>query len=77
MKPSEIKAGKTYKNKGAGRTTRTVVGIGNEYRPIRWQGTMGKEPDEPGVLFVDSKGRKDNLYLSSFASWAGSESERQ
>jgi hypothetical protein len=73
MKASEIKVGSTYVNKGTGRTRRTVLAIGDEYRPAIWLGAEGsKPPDEPGVRFTQ-KGINHELYLSAFASWAGSE----
>jgi len=73
MKPSDICVGKTYRNKGKGTTTRTVLAIGNEHRPRRWCGNMDTPPDGPGVLF-SQVGKPDwKLYLSSFAAWAGAE----
>jgi hypothetical protein len=68
MKPSEIRVGVTYVNRGAGRTQRTVLAIGDGYRPRQWL-SSSRPPDEPGVFF-EQKGKQDNLYLSSFASWA-------
>jgi hypothetical protein len=75
MKPSDIHKGATYRNCGAGLTTRKVIDIDNKHRP-EWNG-KGEPPDEPGVLF-ETKGRSariksQSLYLSSFASWAGAE----
>lgn len=73
MKESDIKAGKTYKNRGAGRTRRTVIAIGDEHRPKRWYGDQDKgPPNEPGVLFTQGA-VEGTLYLSMFAQWAGSE----
>ena len=77
MKPSEIKVGKTYCNRGKGYTMRTVINISDKDRPNWWYGA-GKKPDEPGVLYEQySKGKErgftDQLFLSSFASWAGKE----
>jgi len=69
MKPSQIEIGKTYKNRGAGKTTRTVIDIGDEHAPHRWFSSSPR-PDEPGVLY-EQNGRRESLYLSSFASWAG------
>ena len=72
MKPSEIQVGKTYTNRGAGRTRRTVLAIGDEYRPHEFF-SDSDPPDEPGVMF-EQKGRgQHSLYLSSFAAWAGRE----
>jgi hypothetical protein len=72
MSPQSILVGKTYANRGKGRTIRTVLGIGDEYRPTSWFSDT-TPPDEPGVYFVDNNGRHGRLYLSSFASWAGKE----
>lgn len=33
MNPKDIKVGKTYRNRGKGNTTRTVLSIGDEYKP--------------------------------------------
>jgi len=65
MKQSEIQVGVIYVNRGAGRTRRTVVAIGEEHQPP-WDGTRG---DEPGVLY-EQNGVRRVLYLSSFAKWA-------
>jgi hypothetical protein len=72
MKPSDINVGSTYKNRGAGKTTRTVLAIGDKYRPPYWSGFPGTEPTEPGVLFLQGRTRR-KLYISSFAAWAGEE----
>ena len=73
MKPSEIKVGATYVNKGAGRTKRKVLGISNELRPSVWFGNgMTEPPNEPGVEY-EQAGSVWRLYLSSFASWCGKE----
>lgn len=70
MKPSEIAAGKTYVNRGKGKTTRTVIAVGYEHRPRHFFGATA--PDEPGVLY-EQGGKRDSLYLSSFAAWARKE----
>lgn len=70
MKPSDIKVGKTYTNKGVGRTQRKVLAIGNEHRPKIFFGAT--PPDELGILY-EQKGKQRNLYLSSFAKWCGKE----
>lgn len=70
MKPSEIKARHIYRNRGKGTTLRFVLGIGVEYRPGTWH-ACSPAPDEPGVLYRDSKGRTEKLYLRSFAKWCG------
>lgn len=70
MKPSDVKVGVTYVNRGAGRTTRKVLAIGDRHRPEKWLSWMGAtRPDEPVVLF-EQKGKQAVLYLSSFAKWA-------
>ena len=71
MKKSEIVAGKTYVSKGPRKTTRTVIEVSDNCRPGISYFTDGDTPEEPGVLFIDSKGIKGRLYLTSFASWAG------
>jgi len=87
MKPSEIKVGMTYRNRGAGRTKRTVIAIGIEHRPKKWMGANGLDctrinttppPEEPGVLWRNASNHtgtpaRQTLFLSSFAKWAGSE----
>lgn len=72
MKPSEIEVGKTYVNRGAGKTKRKVLAIGLEHRPkIFWNATgVPPDQDQPGVLYEQS-GRQRSLYLSSFAAWCG------
>jgi hypothetical protein len=71
MKPSEIQVGKTYVNRGAGRTRRTVIAfLDNELGP-EWYGS-GEPPDGPVVQF-EQDGKQRSLYLSSFAAWAGRE----
>ena len=77
MKPSEIKVGKTYVNRGAGRTKRVVLAIGDEHRPKVYWNATGKHPDDTGVLYRQIGGQFDgktfNLYLKSFAGWAKKE----
>ena len=72
MKRSDIKVGKTYVNRGKGQTRRTVLAIGNEVHPDWYGGEM--PPNEFGVEYLQD-GKTHSLYLSSFASWAGKESE--
>ena len=72
MKTSEIRVGGKYRNRGQGRTWRKVMCIAYVVSPRSWWGN-GERPNEPGVLYLDDKGRIDRLYLSSFAKWAGSE----
>lgn len=70
MNPAEIQVGRTYVNRGAGKTKRKVLAIGNAHQPVNWYG--GNRPSEPGVLF-EQEGKEKKLYLSSFAQWAGKE----
>lgn len=70
MRKDEIEVGATYVNKGAGRTTRTVIAMGTNRQPSAWYGS-GWPPDEIGVEYKDNRGKTDRLYLSSFAVWAG------
>ncbi|MER2513128.1 MAG: hypothetical protein ABTQ25_12075 [Nitrosomonas ureae] len=71
MSPLEIEVGKTYTNRGAGKTQRTVIAIGDEYRPERFW-SSNEPPNEPGVLY-EQNGKRRNLYLGSFAQWCGKE----
>ncbi len=73
MKPEEIKVGRTYRNKGSGRTRRKVVSIGDR-TPEHWF-SSGPRPDEPGVHFEDNRGRRETTYLKSFAAWCGGEGD--
>ena len=75
MKPSQIQVGKTYVNKGAGRTRRTVIAIGPDQAPTRWLGDPTKKPPEGslGVKFDQDGVYTERLYLTSFAAWAGKE----
>lgn len=38
MKAEDIKVGRTYTNKGAGRSQRKVIAIGKEHHPDTWSG---------------------------------------
>jgi len=73
MNPSEIKVDHTYRNRGKGSTRRTVLVISEKIKPD-WSG-RGPKPKEPGVRFRNENGRYpqliEELYLSSFANWAG------
>jgi len=69
MRPSDIKLGVTYRNRGKGRTQRTVLRIGRDLK-APWF-TDSPRPDEPVVEF-SQQDKVERLYLSSFASWAGS-----
>jgi hypothetical protein len=68
MKPREIEAGKTYHNRGKGRTRRTVLAISDKLR-APWF-SMSEKPDEPVVLYRQGA-ETARLYLRSFAAWAG------
>lgn len=74
MKPSELRVGATYVNRGAGRVTRTILGIGDMHRPKIYF-SNNPPPDEPGVKYIDNRGFTGNLYISSFAAWAKKEVE--
>lgn len=69
MSPKDIKIGKTYRNRGAGTTTRKVLDIGEHIK------SRGSATGDVGVLFeVQRKPYcQYTLSLTSFASWAGSE----
>lgn len=73
MKKSDIKVGVTYYSR-RNRTKRTVLAIGDRYRPKLWH-TDKKRPNEPGVLYEQEYGDgtsvQNHLYLSAFAGWAG------
>jgi hypothetical protein len=79
MNKSQIQIGKTYCNCGAGTTHRKVIDMGMHIQP-KWYGGIYKRPyGEPGVRyeFIDRFGQTQTseLYLKSFASWAGKEVE--
>lgn len=70
MSPKDIQISKTYVNRGAGRTVRTVLAIGDEHRPHHWLDVWGiLPPNESGVLY-EQRGEQRTSYLSSFAAWA-------
>lgn len=71
MKPKDVEVGKTYVNKGAGRTKRQVFAISKHLTPPIWFG-RGDPPDDYIVEYEQS-GRRNRMYLKSFASWCGSE----
>ena len=82
MKLSQIRVGKIYRNRGAGKTRRKVTGIGMEFQPDR-RFSAERPDDMPGVEFQQRlrngalrQGFGDwseprRLWLDSFASWAG------
>lgn len=69
MKPSDIKVGSVYCNRGAGKTLRLVLSIG-EVEPPYWLSDRPR-PNEPGVQYRDSAGKEGTLYMSFFAQWCG------
>jgi predicted alpha/beta superfamily hydrolase len=76
MPPHKIKVGKTYCNRGKGKTRRTVLEIGKHLK-AEWYGLStphSPPPDEPVVKYMQD-GNEATLYLSSFAKWAGKEVE--
>jgi hypothetical protein len=70
VSPSKIEVGKTYCNRGKGRTMRTVLEISDKLQ-APWF-SNGDRPNEPVVRYVQN-GVEENLYLSSFAAWCGRE----
>lgn len=81
MKPSLIQVGKTYRNRGKGRTTRTVLAIVTDgsIRP-HWF-SSSPAPNEPVVVYrqgghsggSSGDSRESSIYLKSFATWCGEE----
>jgi len=78
VKPSDIKVGESYINKGAGTTIRTVVAIENETpgenSPVWW--STKERPSEKVVTFTTTnrqwkKDKQYHLFIRSFAQWAG------
>lgn len=69
MKREDIQVGKTYRNRYKGNTTRKVLEISKDLR-VPWLSSSTK-PNEPVVRFLQNH-EEGFLYLSSFASWAGS-----
>lgn len=70
MSPSKIKVGRTYCNRGKGKTRRTVLEISFDLK-APWF-SDNPRPNEPVVRYKQD-GLEANLYLSSFASWCGKE----
>lgn len=75
MKPSEIEVGKTYRNRGAGRTKRRVVAIhppGSEAcNRTPWSSNNQRHYEEAVEYEQQGVGTR-LLFISSFATWAGS-----
>lgn len=67
MKTTEITAGRAYRNRPDGKTTRRVMGIGSDL-PIDYGNP--REGDELAVVCVDQTGRLMCMRLNSFAKWA-------
>lgn len=72
MSPSKIEVGKTYCNRGKGRTMRAVLEISDKLK-APWF-SSGDRPKEPVVRYLQN-GVEEKLYLSSFAAWCGREVE--
>lgn len=70
MKPSEIEVGNTYRNKGAGKTQRKVLDIG-EHIQAPWYSSHPQT--EPRNVLYEQNFKVGSLNLLSFAAWAGSE----
>ena len=71
MKPVDIAVGKTYVNRGEGRTSRKVLRIAKDIK-CRWLSNSPRPTDEMVVEFQDVRsGKIDTLYIRSFATWAG------
>lgn len=73
IKPSEIKVGVTYRNRGAGTTARTVLAISGVHNPNYCLGDV-PPVDELGVLF-EQNGIRHVLPISRFARWCGGDVE--
>ncbi|MVT30122.1 hypothetical protein GO496_24580 [Acidovorax citrulli] len=76
MSPKEIQVGKTYVNRGQGRTRRTVIAIGPKHVPRCWHGWTKPPAGTPGVLF-EQNGRRENLYLLELRYLAGEEAPNE
>ncbi len=70
VSPSKIEVGKTYCNRGKGRTRRTVLEISDQLK-APWF-SSNERPNDPVVLY-EQDGVQGTLYLSSFAAWCGRE----
>jgi hypothetical protein len=71
MSPKDIKVGVTYYNRGAGKTTRTVLAIGHKSAgELPSWFSCNPRPNDPVVEYKQGE-RTDMLYLHSFAQWAG------
>jgi hypothetical protein len=74
MKPASIKVGRTYRNRGKGKTTRKVLEISDGLKPVWWAANSGADQR---VVRFEQNGRECRLYLTSFAKWVGSEVEER
>jgi hypothetical protein len=70
MSPKDIEVGKTYCNRGKGKTRRKVLEISDKLE-APWF-SSGDRPNETVVRF-EQAGEEHTLYLSSFAHWCGRE----
>ena len=68
MKPSDIRIGATYRNRGRGRTRRKVIDLGS-HLVDKWPFL----PSGDNVLFEQNGKQTTTMSLKSFARWAGSE----
>lgn len=75
MQASEIMVGHTYRNRYAGRTTRTVLRIGpkEEIDPRGWYTSYYRRKKDDLVVEYQQGDITGYLFLASFASWAGSD----
>lgn len=72
MKPSDIKVGSTYCNRGKGRTRRTVLEISDEILPTWYEGLARTDQR---VVRYEQGGKEVRAYLTDFAKWCGREVE--
>jgi hypothetical protein len=73
MKPSDIKVGKTYRNRGKWTTRRKVLAM-TTIAVLGLRGGVWCRPEIPGVQY-EQNGSRDECLLSQFAKWAGGEVE--
>jgi hypothetical protein len=72
VKPRDIKVGRTYCNRGKGRTRRTVLEISDKILPSWFSGRSGSDNL---VVTFEQEGIIGSLYLPIFAQWCGREVE--
>lgn len=79
MSPMEIEVGKTYVNKGAGHTWRTVVAIELDDWSRHWESHPSRRRPVSTMVVVyatnlgPAGSQRNKLSLRSFAAWAGRE----